>query len=493
MILMLILVNLVHLKNPYLDSVVFTLIFILSFFEDERFLRYFSRSESSHAVLVGIEPNPGPKSNSVAKQLKALVIKKGKKKNKKGVSSIPRVMGSGDYRTSGSAIGSMLGGLVDTGSSLISSILGHGDYSVNANTLLTDSVPQFSAGKRSVTIRHREFVQDVSGSIAFSLNSFVVNPSNEVLFPWLHSVARNYEQYHFKGLIFEFKSTSADALNSTNTALGTVVLATQYNTNDLPFTGKIAMEQYEFAQSTRPSCSIIHPVECAISDSVLSNLYVTNPGAQVPGDARFNNLGTFNLATVGMQASAVIGELWCSYEIEFLKPRLTPGAFGAVITLNNSGSFTVFGLAHPFGQGPFGTGPTVSPYSTIPLTINQASGNSNNPVVFPPGFPGIFQLTCWVLSASPVAPGTSTQVVVTGGLTRGNVSDIANGDQFTALILNAPGGGVGSSIPQQQVTVILVSDGTGGTITLDFTASGGANATISELYFSITTRPGSLA
>jgi len=140
-------------------------------------------------------------------------------------------------------------------------------------------------------------------------------------FPWLSAVASAYEQYSFKGLVFEFKSTSANSLNSTNTALGTVIMATEYDSKKPPFSSKLQMENYEFATSCKPADSCLHPVECNPAESTLTCLYTRQP-TTAGSDVRFTDLGQFYLATVGMQAAAVIGELWCTYEIELLKPRI---------------------------------------------------------------------------------------------------------------------------------------------------------------------------
>jgi hypothetical protein len=70
---------------------------------------------------------------------------------------------------------------------------------------------------------------DINGSTAFTNTSFNINPSNALLFPWLSNIAANFSEYRFKNLRFCFNSTSANALNSTNTALGQVIMTTNYN------------------------------------------------------------------------------------------------------------------------------------------------------------------------------------------------------------------------------------------------------------------------
>ena len=71
---------------------------------------------------------------------------------------------------------------------------------------------------------------------------------------------------------------SADALNSVNTALGQVIMATDYNAANPPFAQKSEMENYEYGQSAKPSESAIHPIECARLQTTISELY-TRAGA----------------------------------------------------------------------------------------------------------------------------------------------------------------------------------------------------------------------
>lgn len=205
-------------------------------------------------------------------------------------------------------------------------ILGMGDYEVKSNSLLEgNGVPKVHATKRGVSISHREFLGDITGSQAFTSRTYPINPGSSVTFPWLSNIAEMFQSYRIKGMIFEFNSTSADALNSVNTALGTVIMSTQYNVALPPLVNKAEMEQYEYTVSGRPSRNLTHCVECDPSLQVMEHLF-TRTGALPAGqDYQFYDWGNFQLATVGMQAAAVIGELWVSYEVEFLKPRIASG------------------------------------------------------------------------------------------------------------------------------------------------------------------------
>jgi len=223
----------------------------------------------------------------------------------------------------GAAVGSMLGSKAQD---LVRAVTGFGDYKVNVNTLINeDPVPEFqSIGQRSTVVRHREFIQDVVSSAtanAFELTQFRIQPGDSQTFPWLSQVAQNYEQYRFHGLLFEFKTTSG-SISSTG-QLGTVVLATQYNSLSSAFINKQQMENYEFASSIVASQSVVHPIECDPKQTQCNGIFNVATDITNPGDIRLYDLGRFNLATVGMPNSLeTVGELWVSYDICLYKPRL---------------------------------------------------------------------------------------------------------------------------------------------------------------------------
>jgi hypothetical protein len=271
----------------------------------------------------GVEPNPGPP-KKMKKKVEVVVVKKTpvrKVRKKKTVTVIGGIKGHGGY---GADIGSKIGGWVgDKAASFLQSITGFGDYTVRSNSITNSggSPPQFGIGN-CCTIRHREFVANVASvGAAFNITPYPINPKSP-FFPWLSEIALSFEQYKIKGMVVEFKTTSATAVSSTNTALGSVILATQYNVLAPPFTTQQQMEAYQFCTSCVPSQTMIHPIECDPNQNSMSELYVDSS----LGDPRLEYLGTTYLATVGQQAASVIGELWVTYEIDLIRPKLFSGA-----------------------------------------------------------------------------------------------------------------------------------------------------------------------
>lgn len=286
------------------------------------------------------QPRPSTRSN--------INIAKNKTQNRKGSNpkrknsnkpngvnlNLPKIISSAvaaGLRKGGAAVGGWAGGpagamLGHAAGAGLSRVIGTGDYVVSGNSIISNSaVPDFSRGKRSIRIRHAEYLGDVTSSVAFAVQSFILNPGISATFPWLSAIAANFQQYKIHGLLFEFKSTAAFAVNNANVALGTLIMSTQYNVGRPNFSSKLEMESYEFCTSGRPTETMLHPVECASGEAPLKELYVRNGAVPDGEDARFYDYAKFQLATVGVQQASNVGELWITYDIELFKPRVQPG------------------------------------------------------------------------------------------------------------------------------------------------------------------------
>jgi len=312
----------------------------------------------------------------------------------------------------GGFVGGTLGGLAGDGAqALVKRITGFGDYTVKKNSILynQDAVPEFSDSNVMCTmISHREFISDVKSSINFANTEYRINPAISTSFPWLSAIADNYEEYVIQGMVFEYKTTSATAIGSTNTALGTVILATRYNSLSAEFMAKQQMEATQFSQSSVPSQSVLHAIECDPAQTPSNGrLYMFNPN-DINGDRRLYDLGRFNIATVGMQeANVTIGELWVSYKICLLKPKLN----------------SVEDVADGYALNAYtGTITSSTPVSTIPCvpfstnsvftSQNYSLGSPYNTWTIDPSFVGVL---CCILSykcsANPSGGLTMPQIV----------------------------------------------------------------------------------
>lgn len=270
----------------------------------------------------------------------------------------------------GATVGSSLG---DWGANL----LGMGDYKVEENSLMGNGVPLMHDDKmRTMRIKHREYLGDITGSVGFSTRTYTIQPGSSNTFPWLSRMAELFQSYKIHGMVFTFNSTSADALNSVNTALGTVVMSTQYNVSLPPFTSKAEMEQYEYTVAGRPSRNLTHIIECDPKLQVMDHLFCRSGSLPAGQDYQFYDWGTFQLATVGMQAAATIGELWVSYDIEFFKPRIqSGGSWPGDFTFIRNGPYVASGSV-------LGTLQT-TPIGNLGVTISSSTGAAYDRILWP--------------------------------------------------------------------------------------------------------------
>lgn len=310
---------------------------------------------------------------------------------------------------------------------------GNGAYDIPApSNVLTNQNSPPSFGSNRTIVRHREFIANITSSNAFQLTKYDINPGLETTFPWLSGIASNYEKYRPLGCIFEFKSTSANALNSTNTALGTVMMAARYNaiSQNIP-QSKMEMLQIENCTSFCPAESAMCGIECARQYNPLDTLYVRlGSNFSIPNGAeQFYDFADFYIATEGMQMSQVIiGELWVTYEIELLTPVLNDGQVGnninycqlwSNVQIGSTGSNYILGLT-----------PNMTLSSTFLLTAIQTTNLTT--VYFPP----------------TISTGTySVFYSCTGGLTNGIYGPVVNniGTGYTNTVIKKvmENGGIG--------------------------------------------------
>jgi hypothetical protein len=328
--------------------------------------------------------------------------------------------------------------------------------------------PSFGLGveEEAVVITKREYVTDVFSSINFVNRQLPISPSSTSLFPWLSGIAKQFEQYRFLGLAFEFKSTSADALNSTNTALGTIGLVTQYDATEPTFYNKQQFEAYQGAQVTKPSESILHLVECAPGTTVLNKLYVQND-SNANEDPRFQQLGVLNLMTRGMQVdNANIGELWVTYHIRLSKPKLN--MFGTNTPSMSYWPQVVSSSTNPYGAGTTtGIGSLKATMSNLGvLTFSKDNPNGNYLVV-----------TVW--KGTGATTETFVTPTITGGGTFKNLFSTNGstvGDTYYAAA------GFGNSTPNRIMVVSFTANNIYSDAVLSLNQTGAAGLVNTMIY-----------
>jgi len=224
-----------------------------------------------------------------------------------------------------------------------------------------NSGPAFKSGKAAgITVCHREYIQDVTtgkvvgGASVFDTQVFALQVGVASTFPWLASLATNFEQYNLKRVRFEFISTCADGTAAgTNNSLGSVMGAVEYNVYGAVPNTKQQLENMYMSRSGKPSTSQSFYVDCKRSHSVLKDLYIRGGVAPPAGqDQRMYDFGYFVLATQGMQSQNVVGELWVSYEVEMMKPQMVGLGASGLAQMTQLGWSYQLNKAAPLYSGP---------------------------------------------------------------------------------------------------------------------------------------------
>lgn len=265
--------------------------------------------------------------------------------------AVKAAVGKG-IRNAGGGLGNFLGskvGMGNAGRSLgrgvgarLSRLLGTGDYTTNQGDMVANSLfgkggqtaggpGTFESMGGGVRLKHREYIQDIylpsTVGPSFTNSTFTVNPGLSYIFPYLAQIAANFEQYKFHGLVFEFVSSTSQY---GQTALGTYVMAMEYNSAAPVFTTKPQMENSDYALSARLDKSGMYGIECAKGSQAQEYFYVRAPGQATVSnlyDLGIMQLGvattTVPAGSTGLVAGSAIGELWVTYDVELIRPRIS--------------------------------------------------------------------------------------------------------------------------------------------------------------------------
>jgi hypothetical protein len=288
-------------------------------------------------------------------------------------------------------------------------------------------------------VRHREYVQDINGSIAFAANSFSVNPGLPGLFPWLSGVAQRFESYRFRKLKFDFETESPTS------ATGTALLSLDYDASDASPTSKTQAMAYR--SSVRSPVWSNCQLTCLQEDLNKRTSFFVRKGAAPTGtDIKLYDVGNLNVCTMGQANGNNIGELYVEYEITLMTPQLGVAGQGEAVW----GAFTGTSNSAPFS--------TVT--GILPATfISTGTTTSTTTWTFTQPWQGL-------VASTVVGTGLTAGVTYGGSATVGAISSTVNsgGTQLTSygLVNAAAGQTFGFIFPNTTVT----------TSSIDFAQSG---------------------
>lgn len=349
-----------------------------------------------------------------------------------------------------------------------SRLTGWGEYHVNRNSLLRPvnaRIRNHPLLKEGTHIRHREYIGEITSSEGYQNQyELPINPGLVGSFPWASSVAQNFQQYIVNGAVFEYVPSSGDAVSGTNSALGQVMFAVQYDSLDASFQSKQQILNESWSQGVVPSQPVVVPIECAPMQTSVSTLYVRGGAAPANSDIRMYDLGKLTVATEGQQATGnTLGSLYISYDIILLKPTLT----GALDLNAKMAHFTRLDGATP--TFPFGTPGLLTSINTLGCTVN------NRTLTIPRNNPGVYKVR-WIVSGDSAASGTfnASGITLSNCQARGLV--FLDSTQDSISVEDESNG-----VLSQTVVIEVLSSGSPATLTWNGTGTFPANVVNGDL------------
>jgi len=294
---------------------------------------------------------------------------------------------------------------------------------------------------KSVTVRHCEQVDEISGSSSAFLMSYSLslNPGLSTLFPWLSAVAVNYEEYKFNKLKFVFEPYVSSA------TAGYIAMNCDYDATDVPaseFPTKQAFTDYDGAEQS--NCWEISEFNVKCPNKTGPVHRALRYGAlSANSDAHNFDHGIFNLAVGSQSGTTKLGTLYVCYDVTFYRPRLT------ISGISN-------GFAH---YNCSGTMSTAAAYGTVQTVVKDSIGLtfSNNVITFNSigRFALFYSNVGTVMVSVANMGGTATNLtVVQQGTTTVNATALNTSMYAPAIVTVTTIGGFATFAPVASATTI---------------------------------------
>jgi len=279
-----------------------------------------------------------------------------------------------------------------------------------------------------IRVTHREYLGDILGSVAFTVNKFSINPGLNTTFPWLAPIANQYESYLIRKMSFEYETQK-----SANTS-GTIMLGVDYDASDAnPVSKQQLMSYHDSVRSAVWSeCKFV----CDIRDLQKFGVqrYLRGGVLAANLDVKTFDVGNLFVATQGCADATAIGELYVTYDLELITPQSDPAGEALSESANISSLGTISRTAC------FGLTPTI--VGGLPVTALSSTLTFNRV--------GNYLLTN--LIGGTVLTGTSP--TITGTATTTYKFGVANAAADTLI-----------------QTYLIKVNNSGETVALDFTPS----------------------
>lgn len=176
-------------------------------------------------------------------------------------------------------------------------------------------------------------IGDVSVPVGYKIE---LNPGLRKPFPWFCEIARKYERFRIKKMVFTFQSTT-----NSQVAQGEVCMAHQINPYSKDLTDKEMFKIQAMSNSMRPDRTFSCGVECNPRLSPHEWKYVRQDALLASDSQRKDEFdyGNFYILSFGTSdaSTKILGDLHVTYEIELSGPQLEKSSWSKAAAKPTSG------------------------------------------------------------------------------------------------------------------------------------------------------------
>lgn len=186
-------------------------------------------------------------------------------------------------------------------------------------TYVKHNKARMRSNKSGMSVRHREYVQDITFGTPGDFNNMValpINPGNRQLFPWLSGISSRFETYRFNRLCFIYEPQCGTDNE------GTVMMAVDFDAVDPPPVDKLQFMTYDGAVRSPPWFA--GKYECAPYNLHKYKEYYITPELTTPTstDEKTYYVGNIYVATQSQSTPFTAGELYVEYDVTLSTPQL---------------------------------------------------------------------------------------------------------------------------------------------------------------------------
>jgi hypothetical protein len=212
-----------------------------------------------------------------------------------------------------------------------------------------------TTNRKSFVVTEDEYIGEIAAANepAFNVNQFPVNPGLAQTFPWLSTIAKNFEKYQFEYLEFYYKREVSEFATAGQS--GKVLYSFDTDAADPVPYGKQEMEATEPHGDDMPCKNFRMVVPRSMLQPIRTDAHFVRAGAAPPNtDIKTYDIGALNVATQGTAANGIVGELHVRYRVRLMVPIIPVGGPTNVGTL--ASSTAGIAAATPFGSAPTAQG-----------------------------------------------------------------------------------------------------------------------------------------